>query len=666
VDNNILISNSGLWEKDNMNKAVHILIVEDDIIIAENIKSKLNSLGYSAPTIATTSEEAIRATEETHPHLVLMDIKLQGEMDGIETATNIRSKFDIPVIYLTAYTDKETVERAKLTEPFGYIVKPFATGELHSTIVMALHKHKLEKELKKSEERYRTAVECSNDGVTIIQDDCYAYVNGKFVDMFGYNNKEEVIGKPLSMTTHPDSLKAVLNYSRKKRRGTAPLRYELKGIKKNSEIIYIEASITTIDFQGKLASLAYMRDITTRKKTELEHEALMQNIRQAKLEWEATVDTLPEIVCLLDDQGTIVRSNHAVKEWKIGDVQSILGRGLHNMLHPDCLQKSCKLKVQFSRVLERLRRENQIEFDIDDPILDRHLSMRFRKILKGKTERNPYQKNYFVAIIQDITERKRTETELRLAYEELQEAQQELIQAERLAVLGKFSSGIAHELRNPLANMSASAQFCLSKYHMGKPIRKNLEVILRNSESANKIVRELLELARPSEASSKLGQIGEAIDKACALVRTKCEKQHILLHKRWSKKLPLIFCDEERLEKAFLNIILNAIDAMPNGGRLAVTAYSDSRNNDVVVSFLDTGSGIPHKDLDKIFHPFFTDKKDGIGLGLCLTQQVISYHKGDIKVKSDVGKGTEIIVRLPVSRKHRIRWRKENGKNISC
>jgi len=213
--------------------------------------------------------------------------------------------------------------------------------------------------------------------------------------------------------------------------------------------------------------------------------------------------------------------------------------------------------------------------------------------------------------------------------------------------------------------MSASAQFCLSKYHMGKPIRKHLEVILRNSESANKIVRELLELARPSEASSKLGQIGEAIDKACALVRTKCEKQHILLHKRWSKKLPLIFCDEERLEKAFLNIILNAIDAMPNGGRLAVTAYSDSRNNDVVVSFLDTGSGIPHKDLDKIFHPFFTDKKDGIGLGLCLTQQVISYHKGDIKVKSDVGKGTEIIVRLP-SRKHRIRWRKENGKNISC
>lgn len=648
-----------------MNNAIRILIVEDDVIIAEGIRSKLMGLGYSVPALATTGGEAILAAQEHSPDLVIMDIRLQGQMDGIETAENIRSRFNIPVLYLSAYADDETLERAKLTEPFGYFVKPFRSRELRAAIVMALYKHKLEKELKESEERYRIAIEHSNDGVAIIRDDRHIFVNRTFVEMFGYDNPQEILGKPLSMIVHPDNLKVVLNYSRKKREEAAPLRYELKGIKKNGEIIYMEASSAKTDFQGKLASLVYLRDITARKEAEVEHAKQMQNIIQAKLEWEATVDTLPEAICLLDDKGNIVRSNHVVEEWINIDVQSVLGGDLHSLLHQDCSQNPCELKTHIARALGRLQRENQIGFEVDDPILNKCFLMRFRKIVNSKTAYDFSQKDYSIAIIQDITERKLAEAELRLTHEELQEAQQELIQSERLAVLGKFSSGIAHELRNPLANMSASAQFCLNKYAVDEPIRKHLEVILRNSESANRIVKELLDLAKPSEVSSKLGQVGEAINRACDLVKTRCEKQHILLHKRWPRKLPMIFCDEERLGKAFLNIILNAIDAMPQGGRLAVTCYFDNSNNELMVSFLDTGLGIPRENLENIFHPFFTNKKDGIGLGLCLTQQVINYHKGNIKVKSDTGQGTEVIVTLPVSREHIIQKRKENGKNIS-
>jgi CheY-like chemotaxis protein len=129
---------------DTMKKA-KILVVEDQNIVALNIRNKLKNLGYTVPGTAATGEEAIRKAELTNADLVLMDIMLKGEMDGIETAREIKNRLRIPVLYLTAYTDDETLERAKTTEPAGYISKPFKEEDLHSNIEMALHKHRAEK-----------------------------------------------------------------------------------------------------------------------------------------------------------------------------------------------------------------------------------------------------------------------------------------------------------------------------------------------------------------------------------------------------------------------------------------------------------------------------------------------------------------------------------------
>lgn len=226
----------------------------------------------------------------------------------------------------------------------------------------------------------------------------------------------------------------------------------------------------------------------------------------------------------------------------------------------------------------------------------------------------------------------------------------QLIYQERLRGIGELAAGIAHEIRNPLGNIAALGQFCLSKYRLPEPVRRHLKIILKNSENANEIVRDLLDFARPREINFKMGHIGDVIDRACSLVKTRCLKQHIRLIKRWSRRLPKILLDEKHLKEAFLNFILNALDAMPDRGRLTITAYADSSRNETVVSFLDVGDGIPQKNLDKIFDPFFTTKKDGIGLGLTLTQQVINYHKGKIEIESEAGKGTNVIVRLPIAR----------------
>ncbi len=126
-----------------------IMIVEDEWITADDLRMSLQSLGYTVTSMSSSGEEAIQNAEKDKPDLVLMDIVLKGEMDGIEAASQIRSCYNIPIIYLTAFADEKILERARITEPFGYIVKPFVNEDLKIAIEIALYKHRVEKERKR-------------------------------------------------------------------------------------------------------------------------------------------------------------------------------------------------------------------------------------------------------------------------------------------------------------------------------------------------------------------------------------------------------------------------------------------------------------------------------------------------------------------------------------
>lgn len=134
-----------------MNKP-QILVVEDEKIVALEIQDRLISIGYEVPALVSTGSDAVRFAETLRPHLILMDIELKGQMDGITAAAEIRERLNIPVIFLTAYVDSETLNRAKKTEPYGYLLKPFDERELHTTIEMALYKSDMERRLRTHEQ----------------------------------------------------------------------------------------------------------------------------------------------------------------------------------------------------------------------------------------------------------------------------------------------------------------------------------------------------------------------------------------------------------------------------------------------------------------------------------------------------------------------------------
>ncbi len=254
-----------------------ILIVEDEGVVAKDIQGRLERLGYAVVGIAYSGDEAVETAGRLSPDLVLMDIKLRGDMDGIEAARQIRDSFNIPVIYLTAYTDDMTLKFAKIAEPYGYIVKPFGDRELHSNISMALYKHKAEKALRKSEERYRIIFDGSRDAIFIVAEDArFVEVNEAALALTGYLREE------LTKMTIPD-----LHEEEDTGAYKQFFHRIMSGEQITSEASILRKDRTKVDteFSNRritIGDVPYMhtvaRDITERKKAEQAIQTLTESI----------------------------------------------------------------------------------------------------------------------------------------------------------------------------------------------------------------------------------------------------------------------------------------------------------------------------------------------------------------------------------------------------
>lgn len=237
--------------------------------------------------------------------------------------------------------------------------------------------------------------------------------------------------------------------------------------------------------------------------------------------------------------------------------------------------------------------------------------------------------------------------------QELESRQEQLLQSRKLASIGTFISGIAHELNNPLNNISLTAETLqIVCSEMNNPeINELLQDILSQAERASQVVKNLLEFSRREKPNLRNLSVPELIDNTLNLVKNQVMITGIEVVKNVPVGLPLIKGKKQNLEQAFLNIITNAIQAMPDGGCLTIQAQRDTRGY-VRIDITDTGVGIDPSNMEHIFDPFFTTKEagSGTGLGLSLVYRIIRNHGGYIEVKSKLNKGTTFSIYLPIAR----------------
>jgi signal transduction histidine kinase len=245
---------------------------------------------------------------------------------------------------------------------------------------------------------------------------------------------------------------------------------------------------------------------------------------------------------------------------------------------------------------------------------------------------------------------------LNLAKQEAEQYHQELIQrADRMATIGELASGIAHEIRNPLAGIQGAIQILAEGFPREDPRTQVTDEIQKQIYKLERLVRDLLNYAKPVPANYMPTDINGLVDKVLSFfVTQRGMPVDYKIEKKLFSSLPRTMIDPSSMEQAFLNIILNAQKAMPRGGTFTVSTVALPQSKDdgkevheVQIIFEDTGVGIPGENLSKIFNPFFSTRSDGTGLGLAIAKNIVEQHGGKIGVESQVNVGTKFIITLP-------------------
>jgi len=233
---------------------------------------------------------------------------------------------------------------------------------------------------------------------------------------------------------------------------------------------------------------------------------------------------------------------------------------------------------------------------------------------------------------------------------ENEELQEKLRKSEHLSQLGRLASGIAHEIRNPLNFINLSIDHISSKFSPRKNFKEFHHLVDTMKEEVrrlNTMVSNFLTLGKPIALNLKPTSINVLIEDVLQVIQRKMSEQKVSVKQNFQEELPLLLVDPEQMKTCFMNVLLNAIQAMPSGGKLTISGQNDG-DGSLSVTFADTGEGIPAEHLPRIFEPYFTTQSAGIGLGLATTKRIVEEHGGEINISSEVAIGTTVTFRLPL------------------
>ncbi|MGZ3534722.1 MAG: GAF domain-containing protein [Thermodesulfobacteriota bacterium] len=231
---------------------------------------------------------------------------------------------------------------------------------------------------------------------------------------------------------------------------------------------------------------------------------------------------------------------------------------------------------------------------------------------------------------------------------DLRKTEAQLIRSEKLAALGQLAAGIAHEIRNPLTSINILIHSLTENFPPEDSHREDLKVIEEEIDRINEILDRFLRFAKPAPPLLERTEVASIFEETLQLIRPRMEKQRVQVQKEF-EVLPIILMDREQIKQVALNLLLNAVQAMPRGGTLMLRGENSKDGQWIKISIRDSGIGIPDEDMNRLFDPFFSTREGGIGLGLSIAHRIIDQHHGKIEVESALGKGTLFTLWLPVS-----------------
>jgi two-component system NtrC family sensor kinase len=243
---------------------------------------------------------------------------------------------------------------------------------------------------------------------------------------------------------------------------------------------------------------------------------------------------------------------------------------------------------------------------------------------------------------------------------QLREAQDQLIQSEKLASLGKMAAGVAHEINNPLTSILINTHLLLERCRDHEPEKEQLTMIADETTRCAHIVGGLLDFARQTPATTAQADMDDILERTVQILEMQASVRNIKIERRLDRSLPRIAIDKNKMQQVFSNLILNACEAMPQGGTLTVSSRLSRDGTHIEIVFSDTGVGISPENMSRLFDPFFTTKRLGTGLGLAVSYGIVRQRGGAIEVRSEVGRGSVFTVRIPLEERTEETGREES------
>ncbi|MGR3294446.1 MAG: PAS domain S-box protein [Candidatus Scalindua sp.] len=676
-----------------------IIIVEDDNVTARSLQISLEKLGYVVTAIMSSGEQTIQKIEdEGRPDLVLMDISLQGNMDGIESARIINTRFDIPVIYLTSYVEKTVHEKAKSTNPYGYLTKPFKKDELNKVIELGLYRHKSDEDRRmlvtelKNEIVERNRIEKELE-MRVRQQDAIAHLGHKallnknpidfmndvvkkIADTLG-NEYCRILkllpgGKDMLIITSVGWAEGLVEHT-KIQTGSDTL--EAYTLNSSKPVIVNDLSTETrfsctqhlhdhnivcgmsIIIQGPDSPWGVLETYSTKQKifskndinflhsasnllaNTIAHKKADDTLRSSEERYRKLIETAQDaIVC--DENGKITIWNKSAEKIFGFSKSEIIGKPVSTIIPERYIEKHQKgvdrfLESDKTGIMDKIVEFSGMKKDgVEFPL---EMSLSYQKTRDGHYA--------FTAIIRDITNQKKAKMQLIEKSKEIEKINKEL---------KDFVYTVSHDLKEPLFSINGYVTRLYETYQdtydeKGKRFSNRIKA---NIEIMSNRIQEILEVAKVGMVTYdfKDNSSNNIVRNVLSTLEDNIESNNINTLIRHS--LPTILCDEKKIRDVFYNLVTNAIKFMGDDKQRQITIGCDESEGYYKFFVEDTGIGIRKEFQENVFKIFSRLKQieaEGAGVGLIIVKKIIELHKGKIWIESPIarGKGTRFCFTIP-------------------